>query len=415
MVAGTSAAAAPLPLRRNRDYLRLWLGQTVSQIGSNSSALAYPLVALALTGSPARAGIVGAANWLPYVFFQLVAGALVDRWNRKTTMLICNGLNALALLSLVVAFAFGVLSFWQLAVVAFLDRTLSTFFAPAEQTALARVVPIEQLPEAIGRNDAREHLATLLGPPLGGALLGLALYAPFVADAASYGVSFVSVASLRTPLTAAPRATPRLRTELADGVHFLWKVPFLRASILQAAGTNLTWSGLLLTLVFVAHAHGASGAEIGVMYALVGVGGLLGSAISRRLLAQFSLPVIVLGTVWIWAALIASLTLTSNVFALGSVTGAAMLLSATWNGAVVGTTMKLTPDAIRGRVAAADALVSLGLRPLAFLAVGYLDAASGGRTTLAVIALWTLAIAVLSSLAPALRKAPAVDAPFTQA
>ena len=321
-------------------------------------------------------------------------------------MAICNGLNALALLSLVIAYPLGLLSFWQLAGVAFVDRTLSTFFSPAEQSALAHVVPVEQLPEAIGRNDAREHLASLIGPPIGGALFGLAIYAPFAADAASYGISFTSVAFLRTRLRAPARSSLRLRAELVEGIRFIWRVPFLRASILQAAGTNLTWSGLLLTLVFVARAHGASGAVVGAMYALIGAGGLLGSAASRRLLAHFSLPAIVLGAVWIWTVLIGLLTLTSNPFILGAVTGAAMTLSATWNGAVVGTTMKLTPDPIRGRVAAADALVSFGLRPLAFLAVGYLDAAAGGRTTLAVLAGWTLAIAILSSLTPALRKPP---------
>ena len=238
MAVVSSSEAPAAPLRRNRDYLLLWGGQTASQIGSNSSALAYPLVALALTGSPARAGIVGAANWLPYVLFQLVAGALVDRWSRRTTMLVSNGLNALALGSLPLAYFLGDLSFWQLAAVAFLDRTLSTFFTPAETSALARVVPLNQLPEAVGRNDAREHLASILGPPLGGALFGLAIYAPFAADAASYGISFASTAALVTPLEPPPRTAMRLRAELADGLRFVWRVPFLRASILGAPGTN---------------------------------------------------------------------------------------------------------------------------------------------------------------------------------
>jgi MFS family permease len=395
------------PLRHNRDYRLLWLGQTLSLIGSQSSQLAYPLVALALTHSPTRAGIVGAANWVPYVLFQLVAGALVDRWNRRTTMLVCNGLNAIAVGSIVVAYPLGVMSFWPLVAVAFIDRALSTFFAPAETAALAAVVPLEQLPEAVGRNDAREHVATLAGPPLGGALFGLAPYAPFAADAASYAASCACVAAIRTPLEAEPTERRLLRSEIAEGMRFVWRVPFLRASILQATGTNLTWSAVTLTLVFVARAHGASGARIGVMFALLGVGGLLGSAASRRILVRFSLPAIVLGTIWIWAALIATLLATTNPFALGAIVGAALFLAPTWNGAVVGATMRLTPNALRGRVAAADALLSFGLRPLAFLAVGFLDDAAGGRATLAVVAGWTLLIALASTLSPALRTEPA--------
>jgi MFS family permease len=397
----------PQPLRRNRDYTLLWSGQTLSLIGTSSSALAYPLVALALTHSPARAGIVGAANWLPYAIFQLVAGAYVDRWNRKTTMLVCNGLNAIALASVVVAYPLGVLTFWQLVGVAFVDRTLSTFFAPAESAALARIVPPERLSEAVGRNDAREHIATLLGPPLGGALFGLAAYAPFAADAASYGLSFGCIGAVRTPLAAAPAERRPLRSEIAVGLRFIWRVPFLRASLLQATGTNLGWSAITLTLVLVTRAHGASGAEIGGMLALMGVGGLAGSAASRSLLVRFTLPAIVIGSVWIWTGFIALLLATTNAFVLGTLVGAALFFAPTWNGAVVGATMRLTPDELRGRVAAADALLSFGLRPLAFLGVGYLDETAGGRVTLWTIAGWTFVIAILSTLAPALRHEPA--------
>jgi MFS family permease len=395
------------PLRRNRDYRLLWLGQTLSQVGSNASNLAYPLLALALTGSPARAGLVGAANWLPYLLFQLVAGAFVDRWHRRATMLVCDGLNAAAVASIPIVYAFGALSYWQLLAVAFADRTLSTFFAPAEATALARVVPPERYAEAVGRNDAREHVASLAGPPLGGALFGVAPYAPFVADAASYAVSFGAIAALRTPLAAPPAERRHLRAEVLDGLRFIWRVPFLRASILQATGTNLTWSGMTLTMIFVAHANGASGAAIGAMFVLLGTGGILGSLASRRLLARFSLPAIVLGIMWIWTALIALLTATTDPFALGAIAGAAMFLAPTWNGAVVGKTMSLTPDALRGRVSAADALLSFGARPLALLGVGWLDEAHGGRVTFLAVAGWTLVIAILSTLAPALRHEPA--------
>ena len=403
------SADAP-PLRRNRDYTLLWIGVSLSGIGSSASLVAYPLLVLALTGSPAKAGIVGAANWLPYVLFQLWAGALVDRWNKRTTMLVCSGLNALAVASVAIAYAAGVLTLWQLVLVAFVDRTLTTFFTPAEATALARVVPLGQLPEAVGRNDAREHIATLLGPPLGGALFGLWAAAPFVADAASYGASFAAASALRTPLRPTAPGEENGRPRVLDGLRFIWTVPFLRASLFQAAGTNLTWSALTLTLVVVARDRGASGLEVGAMLALLGVGGLVGSALSGRLLARFSLPAIVLGSVWIWTGLIALLVAADDPFVLGAISGAAFLVGPTWNGAVVGATMTLTPDHLRGRVTAADALVSFGARPLGLLAVGYLDQAVDGHVAFAVIAGWTLLVAGVSTLSPALRHGPFADA-----
>jgi MFS family permease len=398
--------ATALPLRRNRDYALLWLGQSASGIGSSASVVAYPLLVLALTGSPARAGLVGAANWLPYVLLQLWAGALVDRWNKRTTMLVCSGLNALVVASVAVTYVAGVLTFWQLVVVAFADRTLTTFFSPAEAAALARVVPAERLPEAVGRNDAREHLATLLGPPLGGALFGVWAAAPFVADAASYAASFAATSALATPLAPSSRDEGSGRPRVLEGLRFIWQVPFLRASLLQAAGTNLTWSALTLTLVVVARARGASGAEVGFMLALLGVGGLIGSAASRRLLARFSLPAIVLGSVWLWTALIALLVPIGSPIALGAVAGAAFLVGPAWNGAVVGATMILTPDELRGRVSAADSLISFGARPLGLVAVGYLDQNVGGHAAFAVIAAWTFLVAVASSFSPALRRTP---------
>jgi MFS family permease len=231
-------------LSRNRDFVLLWVGQTLSLIGSQSSWVAYPLLVLALTGSAARAGIVGFASWLPYLLFQLPAGALVDRWDRRRTMLACDALRALALTSVAVAVPLGVVTFVQLVVVAFVERTLTIFFAPAESAALSRIVPSERMSEAVARNDAREYTATLLGPPLGGVLYGISRLAPFAADAASYALSLAGVALLRTPLAPEPRARTRLRADVAEGVRFLWRVPFLRDSLLQAGATNVVWSSL---------------------------------------------------------------------------------------------------------------------------------------------------------------------------
>jgi MFS family permease len=397
----------PEPLFRNRDYALLWIGQTLSLVGSQSSWVAYPLLVLALTDSAAKAGIVGFASWIPYALFQLPAGALVDRWDRRRTMLACDGLRALALAGVAVALPLGVLTFGQLVGVAFVERTLSIFFAPAEVAALSRIVPATRVSEAVARNDAREYTAALVGPPLGGALFGLARLAPFAVDAASYLVSFLSVAALRTPLAAAPVVDrQRLHAEVREGVTFIWRIPFLRDSALQAAGTNVTWSSLALALVVITRRHGASGADVGAMFALLGLGGILGSAASGVLLRRLALPTLLLGSVWYWTALVAVLLTTTNAFLLGAVAGAALFLAPAWNGAVVGLRIGLTPDRLQGRVSAVEALLSFGLRPFGLLATGYLLDAIGGRSTIAVIAGWTLVVAILSTASHALRRPP---------
>jgi MFS family permease len=396
--------ATPVPLRRNRDYALLWIGQTLSLIGTQSSWVAYPLLVLALTGSAAKAGMVGFASWFPYLVFQLPAGALVDRWDRRRTMIGCDAIRAVALLSVAVALWLGFLTFPQLLIVAFVDRTCSIAFAPAERAALSRIVPSQQLAEAVARNDAREATSSLLGPPLGGALFGIARSAPFVADAVSYLLSLCAVVALRTPLAPEPVAQrPRLRAEVREGVAFIWRIPFLRATALQAMGTNLTWSATTLTIIVIARTHGASGAEVGAMFTLVGIGGILGSAASGWLLHSFSPSAIVLGSVWCWGALIALLVATTNPFLLGLILGTALSLAPAWNGAVVGMQIRMTPDRLQGRVAAVEALLSFGARPFGMLATGYLIEEAGGRATLVVIAAWTLLIAAASTFSPSLR------------
>jgi len=322
-------------------------------------------------------------------------------------MAACDFGRALAAASIVIALALGVLAYWHVVFVAFVERTLSLLFAPAETAALSRIVPSEQMSVAIASNDARENAAGIVGPLLGGALFGFARAAPFAVNAFSYLVSLVTVVALKTPLAAEPRRRRQpMRVEVADGVKFLWRIPFIRATALQAMGTNVTWSATTLTIVVVARRGGASGSEIGAMLAIVGIGGVVGSAASGYLLRRLSGPAVVLGAVWCWAGLIASLLLTRNPFVLGAILGLALSLGPAWNGVAVGIRIRLTPDELQGRVHAVEALLSFGARPFSVLAVGFLLDDVGGHTTITVISAWTLIIAFLSTLSPSLRRMP---------
>src|SRR5579883_560513 len=143
-----------VPLWRNRDYLLLWSGQTISNMGSKVSGFAFPLMVLFLTKSASQAGLVVALNSLPYLFLSLPVGALVDRWDRKRVMVLCDAGRALALGSIPVTYAIGHLTIPQLYVVAFIEGTLFVFFNIAEVACLPRVVTPEQLPDATARNQA---------------------------------------------------------------------------------------------------------------------------------------------------------------------------------------------------------------------------------------------------------------------
>src|ERR1700738_1446661 len=132
-----------VPLWRNRDYLLLWTGQTISDVGSSISALAFPLLVLLVTHSAAQAGIVGALNALPRVFFTLLAGVMIDRWDRKRVMLSCDFCRALSLASIPIAVALGHLTLLQLYVTALVEGSLVIFSSLAHTASLPQVVSKE--------------------------------------------------------------------------------------------------------------------------------------------------------------------------------------------------------------------------------------------------------------------------------
>src|SRR5713226_2522714 len=132
-------------LWRNRDYMLLWSGQALSDIGGAVSGLAFPLLVLAVTHSPAQAGFAAALRALPATLFSLFAGVLVDRWDRKRVMLVCDTGRALSLASIPIAFVFGHLTIIQLYITAFVEGTLMIVFMLAKTAAVSQVVTRTQL------------------------------------------------------------------------------------------------------------------------------------------------------------------------------------------------------------------------------------------------------------------------------
>src|SRR5260370_2370139 len=144
--------APPASLWHHRGLVLVWTGDIDSKIGSQVSLIAFPWLILAVTGSPAQAGLIAAMRTLAYILFGLPAGALIDRWKRKRVMILCDTGRALALGSIPIAFAFGLLTAVQLYLVSFIEGTLFIFFGLAEAAALPRVGSQEQLAGATAQN-----------------------------------------------------------------------------------------------------------------------------------------------------------------------------------------------------------------------------------------------------------------------
>src|SRR5579872_6156173 len=140
------------PLWRNRDYMILLSGQAISSTGTFVSQIAFPLLVLSITHSTVQAGLAGALERVPFLILTLPAGALVDRWNRKLVMIVCDATRALAFAVIPIAAAGGWLGMPVIYVVALVEGTAFAFFNLCEVSALPRVVPREQLPAATAQN-----------------------------------------------------------------------------------------------------------------------------------------------------------------------------------------------------------------------------------------------------------------------
>jgi predicted MFS family arabinose efflux permease len=395
------------PLRHNRDYLLLWSGQVVSSLGSAVSSVAFPLLVLALTGSPAQAGLVGFAGALPYLLVQLPAGGLVDRWDRRRMMIVADVVRGLALGSIAVAAVAGALTVAHIALVAFVEGSFFILFTTAERSALPHVVSADQLPAALAQNEARTRGATLAGNPLGGVLFGLGQAVPFAADAVSYLLSVITLLAIRRQFQEPrePNRT-RLHREIAEGMRWLWRQPLLRTAALLVAGSNFIFQALILTLIVLAQSRGASSTMIGIILGLMGAGGLLGALAAPWVQRRLSPAVVIIGANWVWAAFLPLFAVARWPLAIGVLAGVVAFVGPAWNVVLGSLSLRLTPDRLRGRVSGVQGLVAWGPIPLGSLVGGLLLQWLGGVPAVLVLAAGMVAVALAATLSRSVRHAP---------
>jgi MFS family permease len=409
----TPVASAPRSLWRNRDYMLLWSGQLISSLGSGVSTIAFPLLVLALTHSPMQAGITGALAMLPYLLVSLPAGVLVDRWDRKRVMIICDSARALALASIPIAALLGHLTVIQIYLVSLAEGTCFVFFSLSQTACLPRVVSREQLPTASAQNEGGAIATGLIAPPLGGALFqGISQTAPFLLDAVSYLASVISLFFIKTPFqesrTVAPR---RLRAEIAEGVTWLWHNPLLRYMAFLTGGMNAAVAALYLTLIVLAKHQQATSGSIGLMFAVVSAGGVLGSLLAPRVQRRFSFGQVVIAVFVAEALLWPLFAVAPTLLLLGLIAAGVYALGPVYNAVQLSYRLALIPDELQGRVNSAYRLVAYGCHPLGVALSGVLIQAIGPVSTVLVFAAWVAVLAVLTALNPHVRHA----APITPA
>ena len=400
-------ASAASPLRSNRDFQLLWSGQAVSVVGTAISGIAYPLVALSITGSPAAAGVVGFLGKMPYLLFQLPAGAIADRVDRRRLMIACDAGRLAALGSVPVALWLGRLTLLQLTLVAFVEGSLFVFFRLGEVAAVRLLVRPEQYSQALSQNEGRIRAATLLGTPIGGFLFDLGMAVPFLADACSYLASLATLLLIRRRFQEEREPVERrhVLVEVREGVEWLLGQRFILVTVIVAAASNLLIQALVLALVVLIRSRGGSGALTGLVLAGFGVGGVLGALSGAWFQRRLPASAIVVGAVWVWAALTPLVVVVPTPL-LPALLAAESFVGATWNVALNTYYLRLVPDRLIGRVSSVGSLAAFGALPLGALAGGLLLQAGGPVVCCAVLSAGLVVLAAIATLSPSVRRGP---------
>jgi MFS family permease len=385
------------PLIRNRDYMLLWSGQVVSAVGSGMSGIVFPLLILSLTNNnTVLAGFAGALGSVPYLIFSLPVGALIDRWNRKRVMIICDAFRALNSASIPVALFLNALTPWQLLINAFIEGTFFVFFNIAEVAALSRVVDKRQLPQATAQNEGGFIAAQLVGPPLGGFLFKSVSNAfPFIADAISYGASVVSLMFIKAEFQGERAAEEHhILVEIREGLSWLWHQPLIRFMAFLTGSWNFSGNGLFLVLIIIAQNLGADSTQIGLMFGIASAGGIIGAFLGGQIQKRFTFGQVIITVGWLNVLLTPLILFAPNFVFIGIILGLAFMLSPIYNVVQFSYRLALIPDKLQGRVNSTFRLLAFGFNPLGAALSGILLGIVGPTSTL----LFFLAVQVAFTL-----------------
>ncbi|MFF2161277.1 MFS transporter [Streptomyces sp. NPDC058175] len=435
---------------RDRDFRRLWVGQTVSQLGEHTTLVVLPLCAvLTLDAGAGELGVLRAVGQAPILLLSLLAGAWVDRWRTRTVMVLADVGRALALGAAAVAGLLGALGLPALLVAGFAVGALSVFFDVAYQSSLVRLVERDQLVRGNSALEGSRSAAQIAGPALGGALVSL-LSAPIaaVSGALLFALSCLSIRRIRRreslpeptrersqrlqeptqecshphpeptqdlsqrppePTQEPPRRPPGVWRRIREGLRFVVGDTSLRAVCLASAAFQFSLAATMTVyLLFLPRELHLSGTEVGLALAATGPGALLGSLLAARLPGRFGHGVV----------LVSAAALGDGAFLFvpalhGSSAGTVLALVAVSlvfgtfgqlvNVTVMGVRQALTPDGMQGRAAATITFVGMGLAPLGSLLGGFLADEWGLRPSLAVTAAGMLLSPLLMSLSPLAR------------
>jgi len=395
-------------LARNRDFTILWVGETINELGSTMSLFVFPLIGYHLTGSTAVAALLEGAGLLGMVAMMLPAGLLADRFDRRRLMIGASGTGALLYGSLAVAGILGALIVPHLAVVALLTGVAQGVFQPAQMAAIRTVVSTDELATAFSQNQARQHVASLLGGPLGGALYAVRAWAPFAVDAITYCVSCLTLSRIRTDLRPQPRvgAPTRPFHQVKEGYRFIRNQPFFRTLMVWAALNNLVLNACFFVVMMRLVREGVQPAQIGLVSTAAGIGGILGALAAPYVIDRLRTGTLTVVVGWMCVLPLIPLMWWSTTWAACASVFTILLINPAGNAGIGAYRAAMTPDDLQGRVGSALSFVTMGAMPLAPVLGGVLLGAFGGTAAIAGMVVASVLTALIPTFSRAMNSVP---------
>jgi len=362
-----NSLAKPHPL--GTGFWQLLSSSSMSNLADGLFKVGLPLVALTVTRSPALIAGVMTALTLPWLIAALPAGVVVDRSDRRKLMLFANSGRALILVVLAVLTASEALTVWVIYAVAFGAGFAEVVYDTAAQSILPQVVSRDALTRANGRLYAAELTANeFVGPPLAGFLVTIGAVVAFATPAGLWLLAATILFLMKGSFRVQGQSRQPMRTEIGDGLGFLWRNPVLRTLTIMTGIFNLASNATMAVLVV--YAVGASSAiglnetGYGLLLASIAAGSVLGTAVagaierivgrSRSLALGFAAAVLFIGA--------PALTANPIALAIGFFVGG--VGNMIWNVIAVSLRQRITPDAMLGRIIGAHRIFAWGGRPL---------------------------------------------------
>ncbi len=396
------------PLSKNRNFHLLWSSQAGSELTNQVFVIVYPLLALAVLGSPAAAGAIGFVLAGSQLVAGLPAGWLADHWDRRRILLLSAALRTVGYASVGFALWTDSLTFVHLLLAAVIEGVALTATFPAEEAALPQVVSPQQLPTALAMNSARVSLGQLLGNSAGGILFGLSRMFPFLLNAVLTALSFVALLFLRIPkrperIEPAEPQEKHFWRDLGAGVRWMVQQPVIRLTAFCAVILNLSFTAVYLVVLLRAQEQGAPAAQIGLIGAMLGVGGILGALAAAKLHQLLSPYASVTGVVWAFTVLAPVLAFVSEPLVAGGLLAVGAFLAPTANTTIMTYQLLLTPDEMRGRLSGAMGVLDGTAGALGPALGGVLMQFVGSRNALLLCAALMVVPALVAAVSPTLR------------